>query len=69
VPEAAVDKVVVPSVSDTLVVPVADQVRSKLLPAPGAAVRVHVGPAGRGVTGGKVFETVHVPPDPAAVSV
>jgi hypothetical protein len=69
VPETAVDKTALPSVKFTLVAPVVDQVRSKLEPAPTAAVKVQAEVGGSECGGASVMALVHVPPAPIAVSV
>lgn len=66
VPEFAEDSVVVPLLKVTVVAPDVVHVRSKLLPAPTAAVSVHVTPEGNGVTGGRVFAAEQAPPAPEA---
>jgi hypothetical protein len=66
VPEFADESVVVPLLKLTVVAPEVVHVRSKLLPAPTAAVSEQVTPEGRGVTGGRVFATEQAPPAPDA---
>jgi hypothetical protein len=70
VPDRVFERVNTPSLNEAVVAFVVAQVRSKLSPAPSAAVRIQVGAGGIGGVGGEsVISLEQLPPAPVAVSV